>query len=889
MHPPIEQPHHISVERTLQILQSDPERGLSREEVARRQKKYGRNVLETVRQRSLWQILFTQLFNPLVAVLGFAAALSFAFSEWLEGVAILIVILINTAIGFYMEWQAQHSMEALRKLSQTFVNVFRDGRRQRLSSEELVPGDLIYLEAGDVVPADARLIEEVNLSVSEAALTGESSGVSKDTGELPAETQLADRKNLVFKGTTIVRGNARALITATGAHTQLGEIAKLTQEASKAVTPLEKRLSKLSQKLIWISIVLAAMVMVIGLVQGREPLLMIETAIAMAIAAIPEGLPVVATIALARGMLRLARQQVIVKKLSAVETLGETEIIFTDKTGTLTENRMEVETLVMDIDGATRSNGSPQSPPPDSMLDYFHKVAVLCNNAVLAKGEDGQSIGDPLEAALLEYVGLKEDQVKHLREQYPRLKEIPFDSDAKMMATLHRDTDGSGYLVCVKGAIEVLLENSASVLGKNGPVPLANVHGWQQESDRLAALGLRTLAFAYRESDRAEENFCRDLTFLGLVGMVDPPREEVPAAIDTCRKAGIRVIMVTGDHPETARYIALQTGLVDSGQAQTVIGRRLAEAEHKDSQLTEEILASNVFARVTPAQKLTLINIFQENGYTVGMTGDGVNDTPALKKSDIGIAMGKRGTEAAKEVADIVLEDDAFTSIVMAIRQGRGIFENIRYFVIYLLSCNLSELLVVALAFFSNLATPLYPLQILFINMLTDVFPALALGMNKEGKGIMQKPPRSKQDAIITPRIWRAIGGYSVALTLGPISALVFATYYLHESAAVANNYAFYTLVLSQLLHLFNLAGPRQSFFRNEITTNRFIWYAIVLCLAIMVIAYSFPIVREVIYMQAFEWEMLMWVGLFSLMPVAVVQLVKRMWKVGKKTQWEEK
>lgn len=871
----IAQAHQITVEETIRRLETDPQRGLSSAEVRRRQVRYGPNVLERQRRRSAWRILLAQLFNPLVAVLAFAAALSLAFSEWLEGIAILIVIGINTAIGFYMEWQAQHSMEALRKLAQTFVTVIRDGRRQRQPSEELTPGDLIYLEAGDVVAADARLIQETNLAVSEAALTGESASVSKDTEALPMDTPLADRKNLVFKGTSIVRGNGLALVTAIGADTQLGKIAQLTQEAAKSATPLEKRLNKLSQKLIWISMALASLVMVIGIIQGRDILLMVETAIAMAIAAIPEGLPVVATIALARGMLRLARHQVVVKKLSAVETLGETEIIFTDKTGTLTENRMQVEELLLDIDDEPEETGDASK----QNYDYFQKVAILCNNANLNEENGEAAVGDPLEIALLEFVSENRGGIKEIRQAFPRVKEIPFDSDTKMMTTLHRKAAGEGRLICVKGAVEVLLPRSTRMLSGDGQLTTERAEEWRKSAEKLAAQGLRTLAFAFRETqgDVEEKLPGQDLTFLGLTAMIDPPREDIRAAIETCRHAGIRVIMVTGDHPETARYIAFQTGLVEQERAPIVHGQTLAEAHQEDNQLTHAILESNIFARVTPAQKLTLVTVFQENGWTVGMTGDGVNDTPALKKSDIGIAMGHRGTEAAKEAADIILEDDAFTSIVMAIRQGRGIFENIRYFVIYLLSCNLSELLVVALAFFSNLATPLFPLQILFINMLTDVFPALALGMNREAENIMQRPPRSRKEAIITPKIWRTIGGYSLALTIAPLSALVFATFYLKESHAVANNYAFYTLVLSQILHLFNLADARQSFFRNEITRNPFVWYAILICLALVGIVYSIPVVREVLYFQTFAWEMLLWVSLFSLIPVAIVQLVKRL------------
>ena len=882
MNLPTEPPHQLQTKEVSLRFHTNAAQGLNRLEVKKRLEEFGPNALEGAVRQSLWKILLLQFANPLVAILGLAAALAFIFSDWLEGIAILVVLGINAGIGFYMEWQAGHSMDALRKLAQTFTTVIREGEMLRISARDLAPGDLVFLEAGDVTPADCRLIQENNLAVNEAALTGESGSVSKNTASLPPETPLADRLNMVFKGTTVIRGNAKAIVTATGKNTQLGQIAQLTEEATKAITPLERRLSKLARKLIWICLILAVLVLAIGLLQGRDPLLMVETAIALAIAAIPEGLPVVATIALARGMLRLARHRVIVKKLEAVETLGETQIIFTDKTGTLTENHLKVETLMLEDGKAEvasrngqitwKSGGHLYKTAP---MEYLCKVAILCNNSSLGNHEEHQIVGDPLEVALLQFAQTLGFQNEKIKAAYPRLQEIPFDSDTKMMATLHRVKDGGHYLVCVKGALEVVLNKSNRELTGQGPMPLDHKEQWHKESDELAAKGLRTLAFAYQELETPEEDFINDLIFLGLLGLVDPPRKEVPAAIHTCREAGIRVIMVTGDHPETARYIAHQCGLIDSEKDATFHGQNLPE-NPEDGQYKKDFLHTNVFARVTPAQKLTLVKLFQRNGFTVGMTGDGVNDTPALKKSDIGIAMGQRGTEAAKEVADIVLEDDAFTSIVMAIRQGRGIFENIRYFVIYLLSCNLSELLVVSAAFFGNLATPLFPLQILFINMLTDVFPALALGMNKEAEGIMQKPPRSKKEAIISPIIWRTILLYSIALTLAPLSALIFATHYLGVDNQVANNYAFYTLIGAQLWHLFNLTDARQSFFRNEVTRNPYIWFSILICILILVIAYVLPLVNEVLYMQTFDFQMLMWVFLFSLIPVILVQLVKR-------------
>ena len=882
----IKHAHALPVLTIVEQSQSNLKEGLNDSDVQTRLAQFGYNVLETQKRRSLISIFLAQFVSPLVWVLGVAAGLAFLFQEWLEGIAVVVVIFINAGIGYFMEVQAVRSMEALKKLSRTFARVYRNGALQELSAAELVPGDVIYLEAGDMVPADCRLAEENNLGVMEAALTGESTQVSKDTEVLEEDISLADRKNLVFKGTMVTRGNAKAIVVATGKGTELGKIAQLTAEAADETTPLEKKLNVLSRKLIGLTLVLALLVMMMGVMQGRGLYLMIETAIALAIAAIPEGLPIVATIALARGMLRLAKHQVIVKKLSAVETLGETEVIFTDKTGTLTENQLLPDTLVFEFgkgeiqflsDKVSFLDPSASFLQNSFAYEQLQKVSALCNNASLYSDGELHPTGDPLEVALLKFASGAGISLSSFSDEFPRISEIPFDSDTKMMGTLHKNGKRPDFLVCIKGALEVVLKESDYILTKEGKRPLANRQEWMDKADALAAKGLRVLAFAYSEIDQPKEDFFQHLIFIGFIGFIDPPRTEIRDAVQTCRNAGVRVVMVTGDHPETARNIAYKIGLTDNEQASVVHGKTLQQTLDEPKSDLTSLQKTNVFARVSPAQKLDLVKLYQSWGKTVGMTGDGINDTPALKKADIGIAMGQRGTEAAKEAADLVLKDDAFTSIVVAIKQGRSIFENIRHFVVYLLSCNLSELLIVAAAFFSNLAMPLLPLQILFLNMVTDIFPAFALGVNKESNIVMDQPPRSKQTPVISSAMWIAIGVYAIGITIASLGAMLFATYHLKVSAVLTNNFAFYTLVLAQLWNVFNLPESNKSFFINEVTRNKYIWLALLGSMMIVVGAYFIPVLKEVLSLDAFNLEYTGYVFMFSLFPILFIQFFKRL------------
>ncbi len=858
--------------------------GLSSIQVEQRQREFGKNILDTQIKRNWIKILLQQFINPLVWVLGLAVVMAFFFEERLEGFAILIVIFLNAGIGFFMEMQANRSMTALKKLSSQMATVLRNKTVQNIESIDIVPGDIIILNAGDIVPADARIFQQHNLGVQEAALTGESLPISKTAEPIKNNNTITDRKNGLFKGTIISRGNAKAVVTHIGKNTEIGRIALLTKEAIQAATPIEKKLNDLAKKLLWLTFVLTIIIIIVGFLQGQDLYLMSKTAIALAIAAIPEGLPVVATIGLAKGMLRLASYQVIVKKLSAVETLGEVQIIFTDKTGTLTENQLSVQSLLFSF-GKFKVQ-SDQSIHPLTTLhhleDYsaFEKlmlVSVLCNDATLGQGKDEMegAVGDPLETALLHFAKSKGFAKEEFNEKYPRIKEIPFDAKSKMMGTMHRWENGK-FLVCIKGALEVILEESDYEETDNHLRESVSLDFWKNQNNRLAAKGERTLAFAYSILENPEENFFKHLNFIGCIGFFDPPRPDIKSAIKTCVEAGINVIMVTGDHPETAKNIAQQVGLAKEKDAIVLHGNMFTEIDKLNKYEIANLLDAKVFARVSPSQKLELVNLFQQQNHIVAMTGDGVNDAPALKKSDIGIAMGKRGTEAAKEAADLVLEDDSFSSIVEAVKQGRGIFSNIRHFVVYLLSCNLGEIFVIILATLLPWGSPLFPLQILFLNMITDVFPALALGMGKTSPNVMHHPPRKTNEPIITRNHWKAIFIYALAMSAPVLGINYMASQEWQLDNLVVNNLVFYTLILVQLWHVFNLPERAASFYNNEVTNNRFVWGAILLCILIPVVLYHFESTKMVLNLRSLNLEYFLWMLGFSLIPTLLIQFLKK-------------
>jgi P-type Ca2+ transporter type 2C len=677
--------------------------GLSDEEAKRRQKAFGANTIMSRRKASALVLLLHQFQSPVVYLLSFAAALAFYFGELEEGGAIAVVLAVNALIGFLTELKAARSIEALRALGTHSVRVRRDGHVRLVPAEEMVPGDIVILEAGDSVSADLRLVEASNLAADESTLTGESVAVDKETRPIAADARLADRASMLFKGTAVTRGSGIGVVVATGLSTELGRVSQLVEEAEPGSSPLEKKLARLSSQLVWATLLLTALIAGVGLTTGKDPFLMVEAAIALAVAAIPEGLPIVATLALARGMWRMARQNALIERLSAVETLGATTVILTDKTGTLTENRMTVRRLwvpggEIEIE-ANIGEGAGRVPLGDNAeLSLLLEISVLCNDAALENADEAGS-GDPMELALLRAgfrAGFKRST---LVQRSPIVRKHAFDTATKMMATVHQR--GDQFLFAIKGAPEAVLAAAEFVISDGGESAMKSQMRaeWLSRVEFLGQDGLRVLACALKTGMQPDAPPYEGLTFIGLVGLEDPARANVPRAIDDCRQAGIRVVMVTGDHPVTARSIGRAVGLGGSA-AKVVEGQQVARITND---MNGELFDVGIFARVSPAEKLALVRAYQAAGEIVAMTGDGVNDAPALRQADIGVAMGLRGTDVAREAAAMILLDDAFPTIVNAIREGRVIFGNIRRFVAYLLSCNLSEVLVVGLAVLSTL------------------------------------------------------------------------------------------------------------------------------------------------------------------------------------------
>ncbi len=856
-----------------EVLDSNVEQGLTDDEVKNRIMVFGHNVISHEKKKSPWIIFLQQFTSPIVYLLLVAAGLSFFFREWLDGIAILVVIFINAIIGFYMEYQADRSMETLKKLSTIPTRVLRNGKIIEINSEEVVPGDMVYLEAGDMVPADIRIIKSAQLQSDESALTGESVPVEKQPGEVTEKTPLAERTNMLYKGTSITKGNTYSMVTATAMHTELGKIAGMVQSAQQATTPLEKKLEEFSKMLIKITVALVVIIFIAGMLNGQKWLEMLETSIALAVAAIPEGLPIVATLALANGMLKMARHNVIVKKLSAVETLGGTNVICTDKTGTLTQNKIEVSEVIT-VDGSMAVGNR------DASSEIMLLIAVLCNTAFIS--EDGKETGDPLETGLLKFAIQNGLSINEIRKRFPVKKEEPFSSETRIMATMCRTE--KGYTVYSKGGVEELMKRCSSIFEQGGELLLDEnkKQEWLTRAEQMAASGLRVIAGAYKNTSENDEQISEGLVFSGLIGMIDPPREEVFNAIKECKSAGINVIMITGDHPSTAKNIGLRLGIISEQSQSVILGKDMNDYTHLGEGDRDKWISTNIFARVSPKQKLDLVAVLQDRKFIVGMTGDGVNDAPALKKADIGIAMGERGTQVAQEVADMVLRDDSFASIVKAIKQGRIIFENIRKFVIYLLSCNISELLLIATASILNLHFQLFPLQILYINIVTDVLQALALGVTAGSNSIMQRPPRNTQEPIIDRKRWQAIVYYSIIITISCMAAVYISHYTVHQvetfDPALCNNILFFTLIITQLLHVFNMGASDAPFFKTEVFRNKYIWYATVACIAILIISYLVLPIRKVldIYPMSFaDWVIAIGMSFFSLIVIQLSQKFK--------------
>ncbi|MDW7774518.1 MAG: cation-transporting P-type ATPase [Desulfobulbaceae bacterium] len=827
-------------EALLRSLRVDRNKGLSGEAVKKRRREHGSNRIEQKTRKSVWSILYNQFKSIIVLLLAAAALTTFVVGRWMEGVAISIVVIFNALIGFLTELRAVRSMEALEKLSQSVAKVRRSGRIEKIPSWKLVPGDIVVFEAGDTVSADMRLIEAARVEADESTLTGESLPVAKNTESVGQDTPLVERRCMLFNGTAITRGSGEAVVVATGMATELGKISEEIQQAGEEHTPLEDRLDQLGRTFIWLTVILSVIIIVVGWLSGRDLLLVVETGIALAVAAIPEGMPIVATIALARGMRRMVRRNALVNRLSSVETLGSATIIATDKTGTLTENQMTVTRLVLpdmefevtgeglDTEGSFNAEGGNINPEEHEFLRLILQTGALCGNAELQTRENGRAgaVGDPMEIALLvaaEKAGLER---KKLLEEYPEEYEVAFDTEKKMMATVHRSNEG--YFFAVKGAPEKVVQACNRMIGAQGDAPFDDeLRGqWVERSKEQAARGLRILALAMKETSRRDDQPYTDLTFLGLACFLDPPREEVKEAIAAAHTAGIRTIMITGDQIATARAIAGHLQMA-SGEIKAMEGHELKKIEEAGDAEKKRILECTVFARVTPKQKLDLITLYQQEGNVVAMTGDGVNDAPALEKADIGVAMGRRGTQVAREAADMILKDDSFSTIVAAIEEGRIIFGNIRQFILFLLTISLSMILTVFFGSILSLPMPVLPLQVLYLNAVTHVFPALALGMGEGHENIMHEPPRDPALPILERRHWLFIIFHAAIISIAVLIGLFVSLKYLGRSIPQSQTISFLIITFGQLLHVFNVRGKATGTFINDVTRNIYVWIAI--------------------------------------------------------------
>lgn len=880
----VKSPWSKKVDQLLDDLDSEKDKGLDSEIAAERLKEHGENKLTETEQKSVAEIIADQMKTPVVYLLAAAGALSFVMGDYHEGIAIAVVLIINAAIGFWMEWQAQMSMKALKEMDKITATVVRDGEEKEIDAEKLVPGDVIVLGEGNVVPADIRLFDLSDLQIDESPLTGESVPVEKKTEPIDEDTSAADRINMAFKGTSVAGGKGRGLVTATGMNTEIGNISEMVSSAEEESIPLNRRLAGLSKKLIWIIVGLATILSVSGWLAGRDVYKIVQTSIAWVIAAIPEGLPIVASIALAKGMLRLAEHNVIVKRLASVETLGETNVILTDKTGTLTNNKLTLHTLYL---GDTKEEASwdknevkfDKFKKDDEHFKLFFEVAVLANDAEYHPDNEEEQSGDPLEISLLHFAYAFDSENTDTLRKSERVAEDPFDTEDKRMGTIYKMEEG--YFMAGKGAAEAMLKICNKIYTSDGEKDLSedDKKTWLKRNDELAEDGLRALAFAYRRTDGKpkgadESEFMKDMVLVGLVGFMDPPREDVIGAIDLCHKAGIDVVMVTGDHPGTADNVARAVHILSNDKGRTMEGSKL-EDDIKSSDVAE----AEVFARVDPTQKLKIVQAYQEEGLITGMTGDGVNDAPALKKADIGIAMGKRGTQVAKEVADMVLKDDSFPAIVKAIREGRIIFGNIRRFVVYQLSYHFSEIIVIAAVMLVVYELPLLPLQLLFLNILLDVFPALALGLGRGRDGVMTEQPKDPGEPIITKKGWLVMGFYGMLIAASSGGAYFYAYYILEAGIDLCNNVAFFTLSVSQLFNVFNMREYDENFFKNQVTVNKYVWMALALCTSTLAAAYFIPGLSDILSLQEMSSELWTLVAVAAIASFGLIQGLKQVIK----------
>ena len=875
-------------------LQTDLSVGLNANEATRRQAQEGPNELPDAPPPSLLKLFLAQFSSLIVWVLIGAAIVSGLLEDWIDAAAILAIVFLNGVLGFVQEFRAERSLAALRKMSVATARVIRGGALQSIPARELVRGDVIALEAGDRIPADARLFYTTNFQAQEASLTGESTPVQKQAERLETtEAPLADQRNMVFMGTVAVSGKARGLVVATSLKTELGRIASMIQKAAEAErdeTPLQRRLEQFGYTLLWLALGVVTVVFALGYFRGEPLVEMFLTSVSLAVAAVPEGLPAVVTITLAMGVTRMAKRHALIRKLPAVETLGSATVICTDKTGTLTKNEMTVTRVMMDTshfevtgegyEPSGEIRPIPLSPHPSALPAGLHQLltaAVLCNGATLQQ-ENGtwQIIGDPTEGALLVAAAKAGLTKAELERRAPLDREIPFDAERKMMTIVRRTEQGR--VAYSKGAPDVLLKRcSARVTLEGRTEALDEAHRQliREANASLAQQALRVLGVAYKpigQPASSDEEVERELVFLGLLAMKDPLRAEAAEAVRLCREAGIRISMITGDHKETAIAIARELGL-HRAEGEALSGSELDGLT--DEQLTQHVERVCVYARVSAEHKLRIVQAWKRNGAIVAMTGDGVNDAPAIKAADIGVAMGMAGTDVTKEASDMVVTDDNFASIAAAVEEGRGIFDNIRKTIHFLLSCNVSEVLVMLFATLFGLPLPLLPIHILWMNLVTDGFPALALAVDPKAPDLMQQSPRQTQARLLDRgRLW-TITGEGLMLAVIALSTFSYSLFVWHQSIEQARTVTFTVMVAAQLVHAFNCRSDRWSLFHVGVMTNHALIWAVVASLALQVGILTIPLLGPIFKVAPLpieDWELM---AVMALLPLAIVEVAK--------------
>lgn len=894
-----------SVQDVLQEFQISLDAGLNTEQVSENQKKYGWNQLKEANKKTFLSKVADQFKDFLILILLAASVVSFSIGEKTDAMIIVAIVIINAMLGLYQEGKAEKAIEALQKLAAPNANVIRNGAPISVPAEQLVPGDVVVLETGDIVPADLRLVESYNLQIEEASLTGESVASEKRAEDIcEEEVSLADRKNMAYASTILTYGRGKGVVVSTGHDTEIGKIAEVIQGYEEESTPLQKKLARLGKQLGIIVLAVCVVVFVIGILQNLPMLDMFMTSVSLAVAAIPEGLPAIVTVVLSLGMGKMASKHAIVKKLPAVETLGTTTVICSDKTGTLTQNEMTVVKVFVDehildvegegyeADGRICHEKEEVDVETVPTLERLLEITLLANDAKLKRLENGKLgvMGDPTEGALITLANKWDMYSKDYEEAHPRKNELPFDSDRKMMTTFHENIEKNPVVSFTKGALDVVLSR-CSYWEKNNEIVELNEELREKISEvnqKFSKNALRVLALAYRSFEKMPEEITvdeieKEMIFVGLVGMIDPARAEAKEAIKLCKYAGIIPVMITGDYKETAFAIGQQLGMVED-ISQAMMGTELEQ--YNAEQMREIVKDKRVYARVSPEHKVKIVTALKENGNIVAMTGDGVNDALAIKKADIGIAMGITGTDVAKNTAEVILTDDNFASIVDAVQEGRIIYSNIKKFVSFLLSCNIGEILIVLVSILMKLPVPLLPIQLLWLNLVTDSFPALALGVEKGDEDIMNQPPRDPQEPILDKKTSIRITVQSIAITIATIGAYQYGLHHFTEhSLEGARTIAFVTLILAELLRSYSARSESHTVMSIGMFSNRALTLGTVFSLFMTLIVVYIPFMRTLfhtVFLGAEEWSRII---PFALIPFVVGEVYKLFHKSTNRTQ----